>query len=196
MKRVLVVDCNDSFVYNLVQLLRESGLCRFDVVNVRKIPFDKLNGYSHILLSPGPGLPSDLPNLVTLLQTASESHSILGVCLGMQAIGEFFDCRLQQLPEPKHGHKSELHLTNKADRLFFGINQKIVVGRYHSWIIDKDSVPPDLAVTAFDEEGNIMAFRHRRYPVWDVQFHPESIITSHGKQMIENWIGVSGQVNK
>lgn len=191
MKRVLVVDCNDSFVYNLVQLLRESDLCRFDVVNVREIPFDKLTDYSHILLSPGPGLPADLPHLGTLLQATHKSHTILGVCLGMQAIGEFFGCRLQQLPCPKHGHESALTITDKTDRLLFGTEGKVVVGRYHSWALEPKSVTDEIVVSAFDEEGNIMAVRHRRYPIWGVQFHPESIITSHGKQMIENWIGNS-----
>lgn len=191
MKRVLVVDCNDSFVYNLVQLLRESDLCRFDVVNVREIPFDKLTDYSHILLSPGPGLPADLPHLGKLLQATYKSHTILGVCLGMQAIGEFFGCRLQQLPCPKHGHESALTITDKTDRLFLGTEEDIIVGRYHSWALEPKSVTDEIVVSAFDEEGNIMAVRHCRYPIWGVQFHPESIITSHGKQMMENWIGNS-----
>ena len=188
MNNVLVVDCNDSFVYNLVQLLDESRLCAFRVVNVQDIPFNSLGDFSHILLSPGPGLPSDFPNLTTLLQVSHNTHAILGVCLGMQAIGEHFGCRLTQLSHPQHGHESALRIADKDELLFKNIEQHTVIGRYHSWVVDKDCLADDIIVTAYDDHDNIMAIRHKRYDIRGVQFHPESKMTLHGMKMIENWL--------
>lgn len=187
MRKVLVVDCHDSFVYNLVQLLRESNVATYDIVAIDAIDFYNLSQYSHILLSPGPGLPSDYPSLTQLIQKTYVTHSLLGICLGMQAIAVYFGCRLQQLSLPQHGHESFLRIIHHKD-LFQGVAQQSSIGRYHSWIVVSDTVHSPLLVTAVDEEEHIMAIRHHQFPVFGVQFHPESIITHEGAKIIRDWL--------
>lgn len=187
MKNVLVVDCNDSFVYNLVQLLRESRGCAYRIVNVNAIPFERLSDFSHILLSPGPGVPNDYPSLFRLLEQTKATHRLLGVCLGMQAIAQYFGCQLKQLDFPKHGHESNLRIMSFTD-LFRNIPQQSVIGRYHSWIVNADSLTAAIQPLAWDDEQQLMALRHTSFQIYGVQFHPESIITQHGAKMIENWL--------
>lgn len=188
MNKVLVVDCNDSFVYNLVQLLRENPDCSFEVVNVHRIPFERISVFSHILLSPGPGVPKDYPPLFTLLEKTLNTHCILGVCLGMQAIATYFGCRLKQLSFPKHGHESKLKIVDST-YLFKNIPSDTAIGRYHSWVVDPESLTDTMEVLALDEENHIMALKHRYYSIYGVQFHPESVITKNGVEMIRNWLG-------
>ncbi len=187
MKQVLVIDCHDSFVYNLVQLLRESQCCTYEVVSVDEIPFHRLSNFTHLLLSPGPGLPIDYPFLFHLLDKTLKTHHILGVCLGMQAIAEFLGCKLYRFDLPKHGHESFLHILNDND-LFRNIPQQSAIGRYHSSAVQPNSLADEVQLLAFDDEQHIMALRHCNYPVYGVQFHPESVITEHGRQLIRNWL--------
>ena len=190
MKNVLVVDCHDSFVYNLVQLLRECEHCIFDIVQVNKIDFSTLPSYSHVLLSPGPGLPGEFPNLMKLIDRTHKSHAILGVCLGLQAIGEYFGGKLLQLSHPLHGHTGHLVITDKTEQIFKNIPHNAEIGHYHSWLLDEKTLPDSLIITAKDTVNQIMADSHKTLPIRGVQFHPESIITKDGAEMIINWLDV------
>ena len=185
---ILIIDNHDSFVYNLVQILRETGLCNFDIVQNHEIDFSALNRYDKLLLSPGPGIPSEAGQLLELIERCKTTHSILGVCLGHQAIAESFGAQLRQLPFPKHGHESRLILTENKDSLYKGLQTPITVGRYHSWVINPETIPHTLKISAYDEDGNIMSFYHQTLPIHGVQYHPESIITPWGKQILLNWI--------
>ena len=137
MKRVLVVDNYDSFVYNLVQILREDPLCSFEVVTNDRIPFNRLDEFDYLLLSPGPGIPEEAGDLLALIDRCYRSHAILGVCLGHQAIGQYFGAKLEQMSSPKHGHPSTLQIRDHQDRLYKQVNEPIQVGRYHSWLLSQ-----------------------------------------------------------
>lgn len=185
--KLLVLDNYDSFTYNLVHLLREIGV-DLDVFRNDKISLEEVENYDNILLSPGPSLPKEAGIMPQLLERYAPYKKILGVCLGHQAIGEAFGGSLFNLPEVQHGVATNVVITNK-DALFQGLPQKFKIGRYHSWVIDKKSLQNTaLQVTAEDEEGFVMAVKHQRYDVRGVQFHPESILTEHGRQILENWL--------
>ncbi|WP_283391574.1 anthranilate synthase component II [Millionella massiliensis] len=186
--KILVFDNYDSFTYNLVQILRETGCASIDVFRNDRITLDAVDAYDKILLSPGPGIPSEAGILLPLIERYAPTKSILGVCLGEQAIGEAFGAQLLNLPHVYHGIASRIEIT-EPDPLFEGISPHPEVGRYHSWIVDRDGFPSDtLKITAVDDEGHIMALAHRTYDVRGVQFHPESVLTPEGKRMIANWI--------
>ena len=186
--KILVFDNYDSFTYNLVQILRETGCASIDVFRNDRITLDAVDAYDKILLSPGPGIPSEAGILLPLIERYAPTKSILGVCLGEQAIGEAFGAQLLNLPHVYHGTVSRIELT-EPEPLFEGISPDAEVGRYHSWIVDRDGFPSDtLKITAVDDEGHIMALAHRTYDVRGVQFHPESVLTPEGKRMIANWI--------
>ena len=189
MKKVLVLDNYDSFTYNLVYLLRELGQ-DVDVFRNDKIDLDAVEGYSHILLSPGPGVPSEAGIMPALIKRYAATKHILGVCLGHQAIGEAFGGQLTNLGEVHHGVAHTLHQTSEASssRLFRDVPNHVRVGRYHSWTIAPEQVPAELRVTAVDEAGQVLAVAHRDYDVQGVQFHPESVLTEHGKTMLANWV--------
>lgn len=187
MKKILVIDNYDSFVYNLVQILKEYTSCKFDIVRNDMIPFDRLSNYDKILLSPGPGIPEEAGQLMELIDRCHNSHSILGVCLGHQALGQYFGAKLIQVPHPWHGHKSEIKITDIEDKLYKDLPRSIAVGRYHSWLLSNDKFPQCIKITSTDEDGNIMSFSHKMLPVYGVQYHPESIITEYGKNIIRNW---------
>ena len=188
MKKVLISDCHDSFVYNLLQLVRETDDCTYDIVSINDINFESLPSYTHILLSPGPGLPEEFPDLSKLIDCTHRTHSILGVCLGLQAIGEYFGGKLIQLPAPLHGHTGHLTITDNTEVILKNLPHRNKIGHYHSWLLDADILPSCLRVTATDEDGRIMAIRHNSLRVRGVQFHPESIITKGGKDIIYNWL--------
>lgn len=188
MKKILVLNNNDSFVYNLVEYFRTDLHCHVDVCLESDFRIDLALEADGIVLSPGPGLPSEYPQMQHLLCQCAATKPILGVCLGHQAIATHYGGVLKQLEVPKHGHCSTLHHLNPNDPLFHHIAEGDMVGRYHSWVIDRNNVPPCLEVTAEDEEGHIMAIRHQVHPVWGVQFHPESILTQSGKQLLKNWL--------
>ena len=188
LKNILVIDNHDSFVYNLVQILRENERCQFDIVHNDRIDFSSLDRYDKLLLSPGPGIPAEAGDLLALIEYCKTTHDILGVCLGHQAIAEAFGASLQQLAHPKHGHESLLTIVDHSDILYHGLNLPVQVGRYHSWIVNPHTLPSCLRISALDEEGHIMSFYHATLPIRGVQYHPESIITRQGRQMINNWI--------
>ncbi|MBE9488341.1 MAG: aminodeoxychorismate/anthranilate synthase component II [Bacteroidetes bacterium] len=188
MRKILVIDNHDSFVYNLVELLRANENCTFDVVLSDDIDLDLAEKYDMFLLSPGAGLPFQRPLMMKLIERYASSRSILGVCLGFQALAEAFGGELVQLPYPKHGHTSTLNILDGRDILYKGLPNNFNVGRYHSWVVNPQILPKDFYISSEDEDGNIMSMAHKTLPLYGVQFHPESIISQHGQQIINNWI--------
>jgi anthranilate synthase component 2 len=188
MQHILVIDNHDSFVYNLVQLLRQNGRCRFEIISNDRIAHCHPRRFDKILLSPGPGIPEEAGDMPALIDQCKHTHPILGICLGHQAIAENFGASLQQLTSPRHGHSSPLNITDPGDPLFRQIPPGTPIGRYHSWVIDPAGLPACLKISSLDEEGHIMSFYHASLPIHGLQFHPESIITRHGRQIINNWL--------
>lgn len=187
--KILVLDNYDSFTYNLVHILAELGHSdNTEVFRNDKIALEDVGRYDKILLSPGPGLPCDAGIMPELLRKYAATKSILGVCLGHQAIGEAFGGELFNMPVVLHGVANSTYRTEVGDQLFEGLPEEFKVCRYHSWSVVGDKLPTELLVTSKDAEGNIMSMRHSAYNVRGVQFHPESILTEHGKQMIDNWL--------
>lgn len=189
MMRILIIDNYDSFVFNIVQLIKETA-CKplFDIVKNDAIPFDTLNHYQGIILSPGPGIPSEAGDLMKLIDLCATTHSILGICLGHQAIIEYFGGKIINLRAPMHGHRSYLTITDSTDSLFRNIKDGTAIGRYHSWSADKSSLPACLTVSSYDEEGNVMSVKHNNLPIHGLQFHPESYISECGSSIINNWL--------
>lgn len=185
--KILIIDNYDSFTYNLVHLVKSIGP-EVDVFRNDRFSLDAVENYDKILLSPGPGIPSEAGQLLEVIRRYASHKSMLGVCLGHQAIGEAFGAGLENIPEVFHGVQSRIDITQK-DSLFNGIGDSTLAGRYHSWIVSDKNLPSCLEVTARSQEGYIMALRHRQYDVKGIQFHPESILTPLGKKMIENWLG-------
>ncbi|MBC7440829.1 MAG: aminodeoxychorismate/anthranilate synthase component II [Flavobacterium sp.] len=183
--KILVIDNYDSFVYNLVCMIHNLIDATIDVVKNDKIDLKTLPYYDKILLSPGPGIPIDAGKMMTILQQNSNA-SILGVCLGHQAIAEFSGGILFNLPEPLHGVASEITI-EKNDYLFENLPQKFMDGHYHSWVVNQ-SMKSDFEVLAKDKNQNIMAIRHKKYNWRGVQFHPESVLTEHGDAILNNWL--------
>ena len=179
-REVLIVDCHDSFVYNLVQLVRECGAVPH-LVSCDEVEVELVDHYDRVLLSPGPGLPREAGRLLDVVRRASGRVPVLGVCLGLQAVAEVFGGRLRQLAEVYHGITAD-------DALFSGLENPFVVGRYHSWVVDRIGLPACLEITALSPDGEIMALRHRTLDVRGVQFHPESILTPSGRHLLENWL--------
>ena len=194
MKRLLVLDNYDSFTYNLVHLAKEILGETVDVYRNDAITLEEVASYDRILLSPGPGIPEEAGILLPLIKTFAPTKSLFGVCLGHQAIGEVFGGSLTNLDKVYHGVATHIELcpdlgfsVNRND-WFMGSQNKLEVGRYHSWIVSRQNFPSELEATALDEQGMIMALRHRSYDVQGVQFHPESVLTPNGKKMLENWL--------
>jgi anthranilate synthase component 2 len=185
---ILLLDNYDSFTFNLAHYLRELTGRDIPVIRNDRIGLDEIGGYDAIVLSPGPGLPSDAGIMEELIRVYAPNKKIFGVCLGMQAIGETFGGTLLNLPSVYHGVATPATVTVSDESLFAGLPRTFPVGRYHSWVVDENRLPDDLQVTAVDGEGRIMALRHKRFDVRGVQFHPESVLTPDGKQMIRNWL--------
>lgn len=185
-KEILVIDNYDSFTYNLVHLLNE---CGYEAVVWRndKFEMEDLRPYSKILLSPGPGIPSESGLLLDVIREYGDKKSILGICLGLQAITEVFGGKLYNLEKPVHGTATPIRVL-KNDLLFRGLPEQFMVGRYHSWAADPMHFPKDLEVTAEDDRGVIMALSHKELDVKAVQFHPESILSEYGRELINNWV--------
>jgi len=184
--KVLVVDNYDSFVYNIVHLLYEIGVAEIDVVKNDQLDFSYINQYDKIVLSPGPGIPKNAGMMPQLLSEFASTKSILGICLGHQAIAEHFGTDLINLSEPLHGVASEIEIV-KEDYLFENLPKHFKIGHYHSWVVS-EAISDDLEILAKDEFGNIMAIKHKKYDVRGLQFHPESILTENGKTILTNWI--------
>ena len=184
--RCLLFDNYDSFTYNLHHILLELGVDT-DVRRNDMISLDEVEAYDKIVLSPGPGIPVEAGLLLPLIKRFAPTKSILGVCLGEQAIGEAFGAKIVNLKDVYHGICSDIRVLTK-DVLFEGLEPGFRAGRYHSWVVSKDDFPDCLEVTAVDaEEGHIMGIRHRQYDVRGIQFHPESVLTPQGKKIIENF---------
>lgn len=186
MKKILILDNYDSFTYNIVHLVNELGV-ETDVHRNDRISLDEVGRYDKIILSPGPGIPSEAGILMEVIHRYAPTKSILGICLGEQAIGECFGAKLQNLPEVFHGVCTPVHVV-APDRIFTGLEEGFEVGRYHSWVVSRENFPNCLTVTAEDASGMIMALAHNVYDVRGVQFHPESILTPKGKEMMKNWL--------
>lgn len=188
--QILLLDNYDSFTYNVAHLIRELGYA-VSVIRNDKITLDDVERYDKIVLSPGPGIPEEAGIMPALIKRFAPEKPIFGVCLGHQAIGESFGGRLQNLSHVFHGLATKAHITQPSDILFQGLPVEITVGRYHSWVVAEEHFPEELEITAMDEEGQIMALRHRTYNLRGVQFHPESVLTEYGAQMMKNWLELS-----
>lgn len=189
--KILVFDNYDSFTYNLVHLVKKV-LPDAEVTVFRndEIALEKVADYDKIILSPGPGVPSEAGLLLPLIKQYASTKSILGVCLGHQAIGEAFGGSLVNLSTVYHGVSTSCQLLTSNCQLFAGLPSAIEVGRYHSWIIDDKNFPEDLEITAVDDNGYIMALQHKTYDVQGVQFHPESVLTPDGEAILRNWLRI------
>jgi len=185
--RILVFDNYDSFTYNLVHAVKKLGYTDVEVHRNDQIPLEDIDRFDKIILSPGPGVPSESGILLDVIRKYAPTKSILGVCLGEQAIAEAFGGTLINLTEVHHGVSSIVDILEK-DVLFNGLSDKLEVGRYHSWAVEKSTLPDCLTITAVDQEGMIMALAHKTYDVRGVQFHPESVLTPDGEKMLKNWL--------
>ena len=200
--KILVFDNYDSFTYNLVHLVEKITHLKVDVFRNDQLPLEKVNEYDKIILSPGPGIPVEAGLLIPLIKEYAASKSILGVCLGHQAIGEAFGGKLINLSTVYHGVATKIQISNRSRQnagaignggslrndLFQGLPKELEVGRYHSWIVSDENFPEDLEITARDDNNYIMALQHKTYDVVGVQFHPESVLTPDGETIMRNWL--------
>ena len=186
MQRIVIIDNYDSFTYNLSHLLKEVGA---DVTVFRNDQFrlEELQQFDKIVLSPGPGIPSEAGLLLDVIRAYAPTKPMLGVCLGHQAIGEVFGASLLNLDDVVHGVATPCRIVAN-DPIFDGLPRRITMGRYHSWVVDNDGFPDCLEVTAVSDEGQIMALRHRQYNIHGIQFHPESVLTPDGRTIVSNWL--------
>ena len=184
--KIVIIDNYDSFTYNLSHLIKSLG-AEVDVVRNDQFSLDEIEAYSKIVLSPGPGIPSEAGLLLDVIRHYAGRKPILGVCLGHQAIGEAFGATLENLSDVFHGVATPCHII-ADDPLFTGLDKDFTVGRYHSWVVSREGLPDCLEVTAVSDEGQIMALRHRQLNVRGIQFHPESVLTPDGRKMLQNWM--------
>lgn len=187
MKKILILDNYDSFTYNLFHLVKELGATEVEVHRNDQITLDEIDRFDKIILSPGPGIPREAGFLLPIIRQYAPTKSILGVCLGHQAIGEAFGATLENLANVYHGIQTPIDIIGK-DSIFNRLNSQLLVGRYHSWVISRNNFPGTLEITAESHEKQIMAIRHKEYDVHGIQFHPESILTPSGKIIIENFL--------
>ncbi len=187
MKNILVIDNYDSFTYNLVHYLEDLN-CKVTVLRNDEFELQEVEKFDKILLSPGPGVPEEAGLLKDVIRKYAATKSILGVCLGQQAIGEVFGGSLINLEKVYHGVATNIKLSVTNELLFEGLANELKVGRYHSWVIASEGFPDELEITSTDENGQIMSIRHKKFDVKGVQFHPESVLTPNGKKILENWI--------
>ncbi|MCF8304148.1 MAG: aminodeoxychorismate/anthranilate synthase component II [Bacteroidales bacterium] len=185
--KVLLIDNYDSFTYNLVQLLYQAGANHVEVMKNDETDFSVIEHYDKIMLSPGPGIPSEAGSLKPVIEKYSREKDMFGVCLGHQAIAEVFGAKLKQLGRVLHGEETKAQVISRAP-IYKEIPREIIIGHYHSWIIDATGFPDELEITMTDEEGEVMALKHRKLPLYGVQFHPESVMTPTGLQMVKNWL--------
>ncbi|MCW3091176.1 MAG: aminodeoxychorismate/anthranilate synthase component [Ferruginibacter sp.] len=186
--KILVFDNYDSFTYNLVHLVEKILHQKVDVFRNDQITLEQVKAYDKIILSPGPGIPEEAGLLLPLIKEYAASKSILGVCLGHQAIGEAFGGTLVNLDKVYHGIATAIKISNPQSKILRDLGDTIEVGRYHSWIVDQNNFPEELEVTAVDHNGFIMGLQHKTYDVQGVQFHPESVLTPQGEKIMRNWL--------
>jgi anthranilate synthase component 2 len=185
--KILIIDNYDSFTYNLVHLVNELGL-QCEVWRNDQFKLEDVDAFTHIILSPGPGIPSEAGLLLQVIEKYASTKSMFGVCLGQQAIAEVFGGKLYNLPQPMHGIATPIKVTDTNEPLFVSLPDTFKVGRYHSWVVE-NQLPDVLAITAIDEkDGSVMALKHKEYNVRGVQFHPESVLTEYGREMMQNWL--------
>jgi anthranilate synthase component II len=185
---ILLLDNYDSFTYNIAHYLRELTGHDIPVIRNDQVTVEEMEPFDAIVLSPGPGLPPDAGVMPEVIRRYAQTKRILGICLGMQAIGEAFGGTLFNLPSVFHGVATTATILAPDEILFRGLPEKIEVGRYHSWVVDEKNLPTELEITATDQSGRIMALRHKHFDVRGVQFHPESVLTPDGKKMLANWL--------
>lgn len=192
--KILVFDNYDSFTYNLVHLVEKITHVKVDVYRNDQVALEKVKEYDKIILSPGPGIPEEAGLLLSLIKEYASTKSILGVCLGHQAIGQAFGGTLTNLSTVFHGVATPIKIQNpknkKQSGVLNGLPETIEVGRYHSWVVSKENFPDELEITAEDESGMIMALQHKTYDVQGVQFHPESVLTPVGEHIMKNWLAI------
>jgi len=186
--KIVIIDNYDSFTYNLSHLVKQLG-AEVHVVRNDQFRLAELEPYDKIILSPGPGIPSEAGLLCDVIRAFAGRKPILGVCLGHQAIGEVFGATLENLSDVFHGVATPCHIV-ADDPLFHGLGPDITVGRYHSWVVSSQALPSCLEVTAVSDEGQVMALRHREFNLRGIQFHPESVLTPDGQQMLQNWLNL------
>lgn len=192
--KILVFDNYDSFTYNLVHMVEKITKQKVDVFRNDELPLERIKDYDKIILSPGPGIPSEAGLLLPLIKEYAPSKSILGVCLGHQAIGEAFGGTLTNLSSPFHGIATPIQIVDQSNAneqvnyLFEGMPSEFIVGRYHSWVVSDQNFPTELSITATEANGFIMALEHKKYDVQGVQFHPESVLTPTGETILKNWL--------
>lgn len=184
--KIVIIDNYDSFTYNLSHLVKELG-AEVTVLRNDQFQLKDLEAFDKIVLSPGPGIPSEAGLLLDVIKTYAGKKPILGVCLGEQAIGEAFGGKLTNLSDVFHGVQTPISIQSE-DYLFEGLPSNIQVGRYHSWVVDTDGFPACLEITAVSEEGYVMALKHKEYDIHGIQFHPESVLTPDGKTMVANFL--------
>jgi anthranilate synthase component 2 len=185
--KILVLDNYDSFTYNLVHIIRALGY-PVDIHRNDKIALEEVGDYDKILLSPGPGIPDEAGIMKDVIRTYGPTKSILGVCLGLQGIGEVYGAELFNIPKVLHGVTSMSEVKDPDEYLFNGVSPRFQATHYHSWAVRPETVNGDLVITAVNEDGLVMGLRHRKHDVHGVQFHPESVMTPEGPKMIENWL--------
>jgi anthranilate synthase component 2 len=185
--KIAVIDNYDSFTYNLVHYLEDLN-GQVTVFRNDELELEELESFDKILLSPGPGIPDEAGLLKAVISKYAESKSILGVCLGQQAIGEVFGGSLTNLDKVYHGVATKINQTVTDESLFNDLPSEFEVGRYHSWVVNVNDFPDVLEITSTDENGQIMSLRHKTFDVKGVQFHPESVLTPHGKTILKNWL--------
>jgi anthranilate synthase component 2 len=190
--KTLVLDNYDSFTFNLVQLLRESGCGDLDVIRNNRLTLGDVEKYDRILLSPGPGIPSEAGLMPEIVRTFAGRKSILGICLGHQCIGEIYGGTLVNMAAPVHGKAVHTTVLAKQCRIFRGLPERFLTGRYHSWLVSRENLPGEIEVIAEDDNGAVMGLRHRIYDLFGLQFHPESVLTEYGREMIVNWLAGGG----
>lgn len=185
--KILLLDNYDSFTYNLLHVVKELGVIDVEIFRNDQIAVDEVERFDKIILSPGPGIPEEAGLLLPIIKRYAPTKSILGVCLGHQAIGEAFGASLENLTEVYHGIQTPVDIIGE-DTLFHGLGRELSVGRYHSWVISRNNFPDCLEITAESKEGQIMALQHKIYDVHGIQFHPESVLTPQGRIIIQNFI--------
>jgi anthranilate synthase component 2 len=188
--KILVLDNYDSFTYNLVHILKELTNSAVDVYRNNMIGMSAIGRYDKIVISPGPGIPNQAGITKEMIEHFAPSKSILGVCLGCQSIAEVFGGSLSNLDKVYHGVATNVNVLDESDRIFKGIPKSFTAGRYHSWVVNENDLPSGLKITAKDDDGMIMAITHLTYDVKGVQFHPESVLTKLGKEMLNNWLNI------
>ncbi|GLR19296.1 anthranilate synthase component II [Portibacter lacus] len=188
MEKILIIDNYDSFTFNLYQLVKQVSDATVEVFRNDKISVEECDAYDRIILSPGPGLPEEAGNLKAIIKEYADKKPIFGVCLGQQAIGEVFGASLKNLDRVYHGIRTEFKVTEPVSDMFQEMPATFFAGRYHSWVIDKTTLPDDLVITCTDDDGEIMGIAHKNHKIRAVQFHPESIMTEYGKEMMTNFL--------